>query len=157
VTQRAPKKSANRRDILAGILNLSWIAPLLIALAQMVRFLRFYPPDSAPSKIALGQPGAILSFPVYLEQGRVWLMKDQGGLYALDAVCTHLGCIIGQGKSGAAFECPCHGSRFAIDGAVANGPATQPLRHLGLARGDDGQIVVDRSRLVDAAFRLPLT
>jgi len=123
----------------------------------MARFMRFYPPDHTPSQISLGQPSAIVSFPAYLEQGRVWLLKDAGGLYALDAICPHLGCIVAQGRAGMAFECPCHGSRFAINGGVVNGPALEPMRHLRIARGFDGQIIVDRSQPVNAGFRLGLS
>lgn len=157
MTRTAPTRKPTRRDILAGIANLSWIAPLLIAFGQMVRFMRFYPPGSEPAQIALGQASSFAAFPLYLESGRVWLMKDPGGLYALDAVCTHLGCIIGPGKNTVGFECPCHGSRFGADGAVVNGPAAQPLRHLKLSKGADGQIVVDRGQAVDAGFRLSLS
>jgi cytochrome b6-f complex iron-sulfur subunit len=122
-------------------------------LGQIFRFLRFYPPDQTPSRITLPLPGA---FPAYSEQARVWLLKDVGGLYALDAICTHLGCIVGAGEGGQGFACPCHGSRFTTGGSVENGPATQPLRHLALSRSEDGQLIVDRSQIIDAAIRLPL-
>jgi cytochrome b6-f complex iron-sulfur subunit len=157
MAERSSGKSIKRRDLLAGILNLAWIAPLALGLVQMIRFLGFNPPDAQPTHIPLGAPGALSTFPVYLEKGRVWLMKDAGGFYALDAICTHLGCIVGQGKTGVAFECPCHGSHFTIDGSVVNGPATQPLPHLRLSRGDDGQIEVNRSQPVDAGSRLSLS
>ena len=42
------------------------------------------------------------------------------------ARCTHAGCAL-SGVDGALIVCPCHGSRFELDGAVARGPATQPL------------------------------
>lgn len=151
MTPDQPTGRLTRRNILAAALNLSWIAPLLIALGEAVRFLRYEPPGSEPPLIALGRPQ---TFPVYMEIGRVWLMRDPGGLYALDAVCTHLGCIVGSRTVGAAFECPCHGSRFDANGAVVQGPATQPLRHLELSRAADNQLVVDRTKTVDAGVRL---
>lgn len=47
---------------------------------------------------------------------------------ALSAVCTHQGCSIDNYDSGTSnFVCPCHSSRFAVDGAVVSGPATQAL------------------------------
>ena len=55
------------------------------------------------------------------------------------AKCTHAGCSLGV-KDGVAV-CPCHGSRFAFDGAVTQGPATEPLALRAVAV-QGGEIVV---------------
>jgi Rieske Fe-S protein len=52
---------------------------------------------------------------------------DTGTLHAVSARCTHLGCIVHFNDAERAWECPCHGSRFAIDGSVIQGPANKPL------------------------------
>jgi glycine/D-amino acid oxidase-like deaminating enzyme/nitrite reductase/ring-hydroxylating ferredoxin subunit len=52
---------------------------------------------------------------------------DTGGVHAVSARCTHLGCIVSFNEAETAWECPCHGSRFGIDGAVIQGPANRPL------------------------------
>lgn len=57
---------------------------------------------------------------------------DAGALHAVSATCTHLGCVVGFNDAERAWECPCHGSRFAIDGAVLQGPANTPLERVDL-------------------------
>lgn len=52
---------------------------------------------------------------------------DDGTLKVLSARCTHLGCIVGWSAADRAWECPCHGSRFAADGRLVQGPATADL------------------------------
>jgi glycine/D-amino acid oxidase-like deaminating enzyme/nitrite reductase/ring-hydroxylating ferredoxin subunit len=53
---------------------------------------------------------------------------EDGGLCAVSATCTHLGCTVRWNDAERSWDCPCHGSRFGLDGAVLEGPATRPLR-----------------------------
>ncbi|MFF4837754.1 FAD-dependent oxidoreductase [Streptomyces sp. NPDC001315] len=52
---------------------------------------------------------------------------ESGSLQAVSARCTHLGCIVAFNHAEQAWECPCHGSRFAPDGRILQGPAVRPL------------------------------
>jgi Rieske Fe-S protein len=62
-----------------------------------------------------------------------------GELHEVSAVCTHLGCVVQWNSAESSWDCPCHGSRFAPDGAVLNGPAAYPLKSLD---GPDREKVV---------------
>jgi Rieske Fe-S protein len=49
-----------------------------------------------------------------------------GVFKGLSSVCTHAGCNVNKIADGT-IDCPCHGSKFNLDGTVAKGPATKPL------------------------------
>lgn len=51
----------------------------------------------------------------------------EGEVHMVSPRCTHLGCLVRFNDEEVAWECPCHGSRFGIDGEVIQGPATRPL------------------------------
>ncbi|MFI7408441.1 FAD-dependent oxidoreductase [Streptomyces sp. NPDC049627] len=78
----------------------------------------------APGEIAPGD-GAVVRM-----GGGQWAIHcdEDGRLQAVSARCTHLGCIVAFNRAEQAWECPCHGSRFAPDGRVLQGPAVRPLK-----------------------------
>ena len=53
--------------------------------------------------------------------------RADGSLVAVSACCTHLGCHVRWNPAEKSWDCPCHGSRFAPDGAVLHGPAVHAL------------------------------
>jgi Rieske Fe-S protein len=60
--------------------------------------------------------------------GRKGVYRDeQGELHAVSLRCTHLGCLLRFNSAERSWDCPCHGSRFAVDGSVLEGPAVKPL------------------------------
>ncbi len=56
--------------------------------------------------------------------------SSANGVIALTANCNHQNCTVGWDAESNQFVCPCHQSKFAIDGTIEQGPATQPLRVL---------------------------
>lgn len=63
-----------------------------------------------------------------VEGDNVAAYRDEDGrLHAVSAVCTHMGCLVGWNSTDRTWDCPCHGSRFELDGEVVHGPATRPL------------------------------
>jgi glycine/D-amino acid oxidase-like deaminating enzyme/nitrite reductase/ring-hydroxylating ferredoxin subunit len=63
---------------------------------------------------------------------QVAMSRDEAGvLHSVSARCTHLGCIVNWNTAERTWDCPCHGSRFAQDGSVIEGPAVTALEDLG--------------------------
>lgn len=108
---------------------------------------------------------------------RTGIIRDDAGFYAVELVCTHLGCTpnyvtnvtSGSGVSDAiakargvrkpseqipnGWACPCHGSRYFIDSTNFYGPAPRPMDWYDIQFAPDGYFVVDRGNLV--ALRRP--
>jgi len=160
VPKPAPSKSAakdapSRRGFLLGWLAdsmvLAWTAFAASMAAMTLGTLRFLIPNvlsEPPSKFKAGYPDS-------LEEGKVverfkdqntWIVRNGGIIYALSTTCTHLGCTPNWLEREQKFKCPCHGSGFYITGINFEGPAPRPLERWAIRIGDDGQIVVDRSR-----------
>lgn len=60
--------------------------------------------------------------------GKVGVYRDdQGVAHAVSLRCTHMGCLLRFNAAEASWDCPCHGSRFGVDGEVLEGPAVSPL------------------------------
>jgi menaquinol-cytochrome c reductase iron-sulfur subunit len=75
-------------------------------------------------------------------EGAVWLVRRGDAVSAFSATCPHLGCSVGAAEVG--FACPCHGSVFALDGAVRGGPAPRGLDALEVrvTEGEDRAVLV---------------
>ncbi len=90
-------------------------------------------------------------------EASVLVGRDAGGVYAMTAICTHLGCDTsgpdGTVDADGTIHCGCHGSAYNPDGSVLNGPAPNPLQHFKVTIADDGTITVDGSAEVGADER----
>ncbi len=107
-----------------------------------------------PSTVKVGVPSDFAKEDVserWKAEWGFWIVRTerfngQDILFALQSVCTHLGCppnwLAGEQK----FKCPCHGSGFYISGVNFEGPAPRPLERFRVAIADDGQIIVDKSQ-----------
>jgi Rieske Fe-S protein len=68
--------------------------------------------------------------------------RDQSGIYAMSALCTHAGCPTRSTGDTGQLYCPCHGSLFDKDGKVLRGPASASLPHYRVDLADDGSLTV---------------
>ncbi len=113
-----------------GILSIDFLRPRVL----------FEPPTG----FSLGPPEAVDAGAVIAEERhRVFVIRLKDGFRALSSVCTHLGCITRYHPDENLIACPCHGSRFSLDGEVLSGPAPRPLHWLQMGVSEKGVITVD--------------
>ncbi len=74
--------------------------------------------------------------------GKAILIREHNNYKLLSAKCSHLGCRINKTENGK-LVCPCHGSRFDLEGKPIVGPAVNPLTEL-----DFQMIQEDENRLI---------
>ncbi len=80
----------------------------------------------------------------------IFVVNSAQGFYALQATCTHLGCLTAWKPELGIIACPCHGSKFKRDGTKIEGPAPKPLPWLRMWLSDEGDLMVDRATLLKA-------
>ncbi len=102
-----------------------------------------------PSSFRVGTPD---DYPVnsvtFIQDQQVYIVRVSEGIYAVSAVCTHLGCITQWNTQDNLIECPCHGSKFQRNGTKVAGPAPRPLPHFAIRLTPDGQLLVDKLDIV---------
>jgi Rieske Fe-S protein len=154
---------------MAGLLT----ATVVTGLAPILVFLWPAPPKGqkkTPITVALDKPlgqiaaGEAVKFDAPTTPNTAFIMANGGGDNAAGGLafggfavtddagkqhvfainCSHLGCPIALNTTAKTFDCPCHGSRFHLDGTVLHGPAAAPLSDLSWKQGPDpNTIVVD--------------
>ncbi|HSI76671.1 MAG TPA: FAD-dependent oxidoreductase [Lunatimonas sp.] len=83
----------------------------------------FYDRDTELSQLKNGE-----SKLVTVDGEKVAAHRDEmGTLHLVSSICPHMGCIVHWNEVETSWDCPCHGSRFSIDGDVLEGPAYQGL------------------------------
>ncbi|WP_224959305.1 QcrA and Rieske domain-containing protein [Geomonas subterranea] len=100
----------------------------LIALVAGGMFLgKFLAPRPRHTKTLLAVPKGDLprDGALVYREARIAVMSRGGRVYALNLVCTHLGCTVNVTPAG--LICPCHGSEFDSEGRVLKGPADRAL------------------------------
>ncbi len=84
----------------------------------------------------------------YLDDKRIFVIRQGNLIKVVSAVCTHLGCSVQWAAERDRFECPCHGSLFNSRGQVTSGPAQTSLPWYRVTLAPDGKLLVDESQVV---------
>ncbi|WP_227761776.1 ubiquinol-cytochrome c reductase iron-sulfur subunit [Zhaonella formicivorans] len=110
--------------------------------------------DEQEGMISFGRPEDYPAPGVYKGNG-AWLVRDARGFFALNSRCSHLGCSVVEWDEGRGiFICPCHNSKYGLDGSVLEGPAAAPLKPVQVTVDGKGNIVVDLKQQVPKDSRL---
>lgn len=126
--------------------------------------------------VGLGDVPEVNAPPINFAEGRFWLVNLDSsqpndlmyqasdepnpiqGVAAIYKVCTHLGCIYSWTPTNSRFECPCHGSKYRLDGRRVEAPAPRSLdRFLVQAIAEDETTVLAEATLENDVYQpLPL-
>jgi cytochrome b6-f complex iron-sulfur subunit len=119
----------------SGLITLDYLKPKVL----------FEPPTTFKAGSPLDYPEGTVRFN---KQHRAYVIGTGNGVYALSAVCTHLGCITRFVSDEDVIACPCHGSRYDLQGDVIHGPAPRSLPWLEVEKDAGGTLVVDTSVVI---------
>lgn len=82
---------------------------------------------------------------VSVEGRKLAVHRDAAGkLHAVSSVCTHMKCDVAWNQAEKSWDCPCHGSRFGVDGGVIHGPAHKALQKVEIEERDGPPVKEDR-------------
>jgi Rieske Fe-S protein len=165
MAEAAAPKRVSRRTFLGWWIASLMTATVVTAVLPMLVYFWPAPPKSqrkGPVKVALDTPidqlqdGDAVKINAPTSPNSAFIMADGGGdnaagdlafggfvvknngkvdVFAMN--CSHLGCSVALNKDAKSLDCPCHGSRFHLDGTVLHGPAAAPLSHLTWTQGSD--------------------
>jgi cytochrome b6-f complex iron-sulfur subunit len=146
-----PVLPLTRRGFLST-LGIAWTAFSAASAAAAVATTRFMFPNvlfEPPQTFKAGPPGDFIVDQVdnrYKEAFGVFIVRTPEEIYALKAVCTHLGCTPNWLEAENKFKCPCHGSGFYRTGINFEGPAPRPLERYRIVLAEDGQLLIDKTK-----------
>lgn len=143
------KNIISRRDLLV---KLGWGGIIAFLSGSCAATLKFFFPRvlfEAPSKFSVGRPEDYVLGKVdtsFKDSHRISIVREEDGmLFCLSMVCTHLGCTANWKPIEGIFHCPCHGSKFDRGGINFAGPAPRPLDRFKIDLTPEGELVVDKS------------
>jgi len=132
-------KNLSRRDFLKLSTNSLLALTGALGIGGLIRYLSYQFDPTPPSEFDIGPATDYpLNSHTILAHIPAIVIHDKKGLRAISLACTHLGCTIEQRNFG--FECPCHSSRYDMNGKILKGPANRDLQILRVAESSDGNL-----------------
>jgi len=150
--EQKKETTMNRKSFLTT-LSVGWLAFAAATGGFFTVLIRYLFPNvlfEPPQSFKIGFPDDFESGKVDLrfkKQYNVWIVRDDEKITALSTVCTHLGCTPNWQETERKFKCPCHGSGFRASGINFEGPAPRPLERFKIGLANDGQIMVDKTKM----------
>ena len=138
-----------RRVLLTRAWKLGGAALLLEGIWVSLIMLRPGRSDDAAAELVLTPAEDFIeASATHVPQGRFYITRVKGELFALSQSCPHLGCTVPFCEASGQFECPCHGSKYNLAGEWLEGPSPHGMNRHPLVT-DGNRIVVDTGRLED--------
>lgn len=135
------KNDLSRRDFLRLSTKSLLALSSILGMGGWIRYLSYQFDPTPPREFDLGPA---TNYPIDSRTIVAYIpaiiIRDAEGTRALSLACTHLGCAVEERNFG--FECPCHSSRYDMNGAVLKGPAANNLRKLRVEESEDGNLHV---------------
>ena len=138
----------SRRSFLGALLGLASAFVAALLAIPVLRYI-FYPLTANSDDAGLTEVGPVASFSNLAtplrhtlelkerdgwretaSQPVVYVIKTEGKIKVLSAICTHLGCTVPWDPGRNEFVCPCHGGSFSADGTHLSGPPRRALDSL---------------------------
>lgn len=134
-------KNITRRDFLKLSTNSLLAVSGILGIGGLIRYLGYQYDPTPPTEFDIGPA---IKYPMnsrtIVTHIPAIVIHDDKGIRAISLTCSHLGCAIEERNFG--FECPCHSSRYDLDGVVLKGPAMNNLRKLRVEKSEDGNLHV---------------
>ena len=134
-------KNISRRDFLKLSTDSLLALAGILGLSGLLRYLSYQFDPTPQTEFDIG---SVLDYPLHsrtiIAEIPAMIVHDKEGLHATSLVCSHLGCMIEERNFG--FECPCHSSRYDMNGVVLRGPATANLRQLRMEKSKEDNLHV---------------
>jgi cytochrome b6-f complex iron-sulfur subunit len=140
----AVDRKLNRRDFLKFAVKGLAVLSAVLGLGELFEFIAHQNETVQPVEFNLG-PAA--NYPsgsrTIIPDANTVLIHDTDGFHAISLTCTHLGCTVKPVNGG--FACPCHNSRFDLEGNVVHGPAARPLPKWKVKENPDGSLILSKT------------